>query len=82
MYTSLHIPTFFVHDRHSDHKEGQEILHRYLCEAKDIFEKELTVLSDKNCEFTEEDELRLFRMLTLIIEARKAWEEEEKIAIC
>lgn len=70
-------PHFFVHDAMSRRADGQKILERYLADACEIFELEMHKLHDTSKPFRVSDEEHLSRMFALLLDARKAWQEEE-----
>ena len=60
----------------SDRELGQELLAKYLHDAKEIFKSECDILLDENRTFVDTDSERLIIMLKLLIDARKTWQEE------
>jgi hypothetical protein len=75
MYTlSLHT-ILFVNDKPRE-KISQKILENYIRDAYEVLVPKTKLLTDFTVPFDVSDENRLKGMLTLLIDARKTWEEE------
>jgi hypothetical protein len=70
--------SWVVRDFPSQQKKGQDLLKQYLIDLHDTFRKKLELMLDTDQKFTQKDEDRLKAMLTLFIDARKTWQEEDE----
>ncbi len=68
--------SWYIHD--SPEEEGHNILENYIKEGYEMFSTCIYSLVDFDKPFTLRDEKHLKRMLELLIDARKTWEEEHK----
>jgi len=77
IYVAHMTRSWFINDRPPQVKNGQDILERYMTDAKTLFIAELEqVISSKKL-LTISDEKRLLVMLQLILDAKITWQEEE-----
>lgn len=65
---------FLIHDRPVS--SGQDVLTHYLADAERIFKEECDALLSTEHVFTEADAERLTTMLSLLLDARRTWQEE------
>lgn len=65
---------FLINDRPTS--GGQDVLEKYLSDAKAVFTKQCDALLSTEHVFTEADAERLSIMLKLLMDARKTWQEE------
>lgn len=70
-------PMFWFVQDSKPANEGQAFLSQYLYDARTVFKNELEALLDTDRAFTSADATRLLSMLTLLIDARKTWQEEK-----
>lgn len=75
--TSLGVSCLYLHDAPVKNT-NQKILEQYIADAQALLIKKIDAITDFEKTFTEADAVRLSRMLILIMDARKTWEEESR----
>ena len=69
-------PSWMVQDAFTQEEKGLKILERYLCEGSTVLAKEVMTIADLDRSFTKQDSDRLQAMFVLLLDARRAWQED------
>ena len=67
---------WMVQDAFSQEEKGLKILEKYLCEGSTLLSKEVMRIADTGKPFTQMDSARIQAMFVLLLDARKAWQED------
>ena len=78
MFTSHYarVSPWMVQDAFTQEEKGLKILEKYLCEGSTVLSKEVMTIADLNKPFTKEDTDRIQAMFVLLLDARRAWQED------
>ena len=69
-------PSWMVQDAFTQEEKGLKILEKYLCEGSTVLSKEVMGIADLTKPFTKEDTDRIQAMFVLLLDARRAWQED------
>ena len=70
-------PYWIVAENLPQERAGQRILEKYLVEGCAVLGKEIAAIADTSKPFTQQQVKRVEAMFVLLVDARKAWQEED-----
>ena len=70
------LSAWVVRDEFTQEETGLKILEKYLAEGSAVLSKEVMLIADTSKPLTKADIDRLQAMFVLLIDARKAWQED------